>query len=72
MSCRKKPILKLITDVTIDHSGGDERQMLGTNQDPIPKCMTFVIKCCNVVRSFVSFVFKSMEPLSFDRPAELT
>ena len=39
MSCRK-PFLKLTTDDAIDHSG-DERHLLGKDQDPVPMCIAF-------------------------------
>ena len=34
----------------------------GTNKDPVPTCIAFVMRCCNDVLGFVS--------CSFDSPAE--
>ena len=65
MSCRRKPFLKLTTDGGIDHSGGDEHHLLGTDRDPVPVCLTFVGSCFYGVLGF-----KSMEPLSFGSPVE--
>ena len=69
MSCRRKPFLKLTTDDSIDHSGGYERHQLGTDLDPVLMCIAFVR---NDVMFFLALyrVFKSMEPLYFDSPAE--
>ena len=71
MSCsRRKPFLKLTTNGDIDHSGGYERHLLGTDQDPVPMCIAFVRSCCYIILGYVSCVFKSIEPLSFDSPVE--
>ena len=57
------------TDSTIGHSGGNERQLLGTDRNSVQTCKVFVR---NVVVLFLAFyrVLKSMEPLSFDSSAE--
>ena len=39
------------------------------DQDPVPKCITFVRSYCYVLPGFTS-CFKSKEPLSFDSPAK--
>ena len=46
-----------------------ERQLLETDRDPVPTLQVFVR---NVVALFLGLcrVFKTMEPLSFDTPAE--
>ena len=49
--------------------GGNERQLMGTDRDPVPTCK-FVVR--NVVVLFLALyhVFKNMEPLSFDSAVE--
>ena len=61
----RKTFLRHTTDGAISHSGGNERQPLGTDQDPVTTCKVFVR---NVVVLFLAFyrVFKSMEPVYFD------
>ena len=64
-----KPFLRHTTDNAIAHSGGNERQLLGVDRDLVPTCKVFVR---NVVLLFFDLyrVFRSMELLSFDSPAE--
>ena len=40
--CRRKPFLRHTTDGAVGHSGGKERQLLGTDRDAVPKCKAFV------------------------------
>ena len=60
---------KLTTYGAIDRSGRNERQLLGLDQDEVPTSKVFVRK---VVVLFLALyrVFKSMELLCFDSPAE--
>ena len=56
MSCNRNPFLKLTTDGSFDHSGGDERHLLETDLAPVPKCIAFVR---NVAMLFLYRVFVS-------------
>ena len=49
--------------------GGNERNLLGKDRDPVPTSEVFVR---NVVELFLALycVFKCMEPLSFDSPVK--
>ena len=42
MSYTRKLSLKLTTDGAIEHSGGDECHLLGTDQVPVPMSIAFV------------------------------
>ena len=44
--------LKLTSDGAIFHSGGNERHLLGMDQDLAPKCSAYV-RCCKVVLDFL-------------------
>ena len=41
VACRRELFLKFTTDGAIDHSGGNERQLLETDRDQVPVC----VKC---------------------------
>ena len=66
--CRRKPYLRHAAVGAIGHSGGKERQLLGTNLDPVPTGKVFVRNV--FVLFFFVCVFNSMESLFFDSPAE--
>ena len=55
-SCRREPFHKVTADGAIDHSGDDERNLLGIDRNPVSKCISFVRSCCCVVLGFISCV----------------
>ena len=60
LTCRRKPFLKHTAeaDGVVGHSGGNERQLLGRERDPVTKCKAFVRKSCCVVLGFVSYGYE--------------
>ena len=61
VSYRRKNFLKLTKDGATDHPGGNVLHPLGTDEDPVPMCLTFVRKC-NVI-GFALCEFNSIDPL---------
>ena len=53
VACRKKPLLRHTSDGTIGHSGGNDRNLVGTDRDPAATCKALVR---SVVLGFVSSV----------------
>ena len=46
VTCRKELFLKHTGDGAIDHSGGNESHLLGTDRDLVPPCKALVRKGC--------------------------
>ena len=41
LTCRRKPFIRHTTVDAVGHLGGNERQLLGMDQDPVPICKAF-------------------------------
>ena len=64
MPYRRKLFLKFTEDSAIDHLGGNECHLFGTDQGPVSTCIAFVRDVCMLLLALYR-VFKRMEPLSF-------
>ena len=71
VTCRRKRFVRLTKDSAFYYLGGNECHLLGTDQDLLPMCKTFVKNYCVVMLPLVLYhVLKSTEPLSFESPVE--